>query len=221
MNDLARSEFDEYDDFSTDAGADPQEQFLKLVTDNPLPSILAAAAVGAGLMALATMTSGSRSSAAVAKEKLSKVKASKVDVADEVADQARSFKSQLADLAQAVLAALPSKGDVKDKAGDVAGDAQSSVKSAREALNDSIKSAGDSWKSAASTAGSSLKSASDTLRSALGDTFEQASDVLQKYQPQVDAVGKLARQNPMWAALIAGAAGTLIGWQVLGTSKND
>ncbi len=193
----------------------PGEAFAAMVVDNPLPSVLAAAAVGAGLMALASMMAPSRSS--VRKDNVE-------EVTDAVDDEASSLRSQLADLAKSVLAAIPSKNALKGRADDASDEAQSFVQSARSTLNDTLKSLGGSLRSAgdnaAETANSSLKSASDSLRSVLGDTLSQASDVLQKYQPQVDAVTKLARSNPLWAAVLAGVAGTLIGWQLLGSRKD-
>ena len=220
MNDTTYSEIPEaYGDFasSTDAAnttdaPTPGEAFAAMVIENPLPAALAAAAVGAGLMALATLMVPSRPS-------VSKVKVDKV--VDSVADEAGSLRSQLGDLAKSVLAALPTKSQLKSRAGDAADEAQSLAQSARDSLSDSLKSVGGALRSAGDTANSSFKSASDTLRSVLGETWDQASDVLQKYQPQVDAATKLARNNPLWAAVLAGVAGTLIGWQLLGASKKD
>lgn len=55
---------------------------------------------------------------------------------------------------------------------------------------------------------------------ALADTWsgvrDQALDVLGKLQPQATAAVKMARENPLWTAVVMGAVGALLGSQLLG-----
>ncbi|MDP9043965.1 MAG: hypothetical protein M3O01_04085 [Pseudomonadota bacterium] len=63
--------------------------------------------------------------------------------------------------------------------------------------------------------------ASETLADTWKDVREQALDLIGQIQPQATAAVKLARDNPLWTAVIMGAAGALIGSQLLGGKAED
>lgn len=62
--------------------------------------------------------------------------------------------------------------------------------------------------------------ASDALASTWTGVRDQAMDVIGKLQPQATAAVKMARENPMWTAVVMGAVGALLGSQLLG-GKGD
>lgn len=58
--------------------------------------------------------------------------------------------------------------------------------------------------------------AGDALASTWNGVRDQAMDVIGKLQPQATAAVKMARENPMWTAVVMGAVGALLGSQLLG-----
>jgi ElaB/YqjD/DUF883 family membrane-anchored ribosome-binding protein len=148
--------------------ADKSKQITEMVAANPVPAVLSAAAVGAGLMALIAL---------MAKPSFRLPPMPQLPKAITDVDLG-SLKSQLADLIDKAKDAFPKK-EVTEKAAD-----------ASEAVQ-------DSWQ----------------------DVRDRASDLIDQVQPQLDAGIKVARDNPLWAALIVGAVGTALGAQFLGRSR--
>ena len=66
-----------------------------------------------------------------------------------------------------------------------------------------------------------IDDASDALADTWSGVRDQALDVLGKIQPQATAAVKIARENPIWTAVIMGAVGALLGAQLLGGSSDD
>ena len=186
-------------------------QLTDMVVANPVPSVLAAAATGAGLMALIALMArpGSRLPS------LSELRAMAKDAVPGSIDKpdVGSLRGQLADLLERVSDALPSKSEAKSKIQNAGDAARDTAQSAREAARDAALSARDTARDAAQTA-------RDTAQSAWESVRDQAASVIDTVQPQISAATtaatKVARENPLWAAVVAGAIGTLIGAQFLG-----
>ena len=66
-----------------------------------------------------------------------------------------------------------------------------------------------------------IDDASDALADSWSGVRDQALDVLGKLQPQATAAVNLARENPIWTAIVMGAVGALLGSQLLGRSGDD
>ena len=149
--------------------------FADLVERNPMPAVLAAAAAGAGLMALVALMARRpappRPSTYVPPQTVPLSSARGIDY--------DSLKRQIADLADRITSALPTDA------------AKQRVENAGDAI-------ADTW----------------------GTVRDQAIDVLNKIQPQAGAAVKVARENPVWTALIVGAIGALVGSQMLGQSAD-
>ncbi len=150
--------------------AAPTRALTDLVERNPIPAVLAAAAAGAGLMALVTLM------ARRDPEPLGAVAA--VPPVPPIASRAHdfdAFKQQIADLVDRLSKAAPL--DAAKQRAEHAGDAVA-----------------DGWR---------------TVR-------DQALDAFDRFEPQASAAIKVARENPVWTALIVGAVGALVGSQMLG-----
>lgn len=63
--------------------------------------------------------------------------------------------------------------------------------------------------------------ATDALADTWSGVRDQALDVIGKLQPQATAAVKVARENPIWTAVVMGAIGALIGSQLLGKGGDD
>ena len=63
--------------------------------------------------------------------------------------------------------------------------------------------------------------ATDAIADTWSGVRDQAMDVIGKFQPQATAAVKMARENPLWTAVVMGALGALIGSQLLGKSSDD
>jgi len=61
--------------------------------------------------------------------------------------------------------------------------------------------------------------AGDAIADGWGAVRDQALDALDRFEPQASAAIKVARENPVWTALIVGAVGALVGSQMLGGTK--
>jgi len=146
---------------------DATRALTDLVERNPIPAVLAAAAAGAGLMALVAMM-GRRDPGPLAPVPL---------VSPRVIDY-EGLKQQIADLADRVSRAVP-------------------VDAAKQRVDNASDAVADGWA---------------TVR-------DQALDALGKFEPQASAAIKVARENPVWTALIVGAVGALVGSQMLGGGK--
>lgn len=144
----------------------------RAVTDfverNPVQAMLAAAAAGAALMALASLMTR-REPDPLAPVPL--VSSRGLDL--------ESLKQQISDLADRLGKAAPVDA------------AKQRVEQAGEAIS-------DGW---------------STLR-------DQAFDALDRFEPQASAALKVARENPVWTALVVGAAGALVGSQLLGKTAD-
>ncbi len=186
---------------SLDLGA-ASRQLTDMVVANPVPSVLAAAATGAGLMALIALMARPNSRlpslsalTAMAREHLPSTSSlpSVPDLPD--APDLGSLKSQIADLLDRLGSAMPTKSDAKQK----------------------------------------LQDAGDTAQSTWESVRDQAVSVIEQVQPQIsaattaatkaasaatNAATQVARDNPLWTAVVAGAVGTLIGAQFLGKLVN-
>ena len=145
----------------------------RVVTDfverNPVPAMLAAAAAGAALMALASLMTR-REPHPLAPVPL---------VSPRGLDY-ESLKRQIADIADRLGKAVPV----------------------------------DAAKQRAEQAGDAIAGGWDTLR-------DQALDALGRFEPQAAAAAKVARENPVWTALVVGAVGALVGSQLLGGKPGD
>ncbi len=175
-------------------------QLTDMVVANPVPSVLAAAATGAGLMALIALMArpGSRIPSLSELQSMAQdALPSSVSTPD-----VSSIKSQLADLLERVSDALPTKGEAKK-----------TVQSVGDSARDTAQSAAQTAREAALSARDGAQSAWETVR-------DQAASVIDTVQPQITAATtaatKVARENPLWSAVLAGAIGTLIGAQFLG-----
>ena len=135
-----------------------------LVERNPLPAVLAAAAAGAGLMALVSLM------ARRTPEPLAPVPTVTPRGIDYDA-----LKQQIADLADRITRAMP-------------------VDAAKQRVEDAGDAIAEGW---------------NTVRN-------QALDALGRFEPQASAAIKVARENPLWTALIVGAVGALVSSQMLG-----
>lgn len=173
---------------------DATRQLTDLVVENPMPSVLAAAATGAALMALAALVARPKSR----RSKLSMPDVSMPDVsmpdisipkmpksAPSLPDlDIASLKDHVVDLVQRVSDAFPSKREARRQ-----------FQNAQDTVTDGVQS---TW---------------NTVR-------DQAADMIDQVQPQLAAATKVARDNPLWSALIVGALGTLLGSQLLGKSSS-
>ena len=139
-----------------------------LVERNPVPAVLAAAAVGAGLMALLAVMAR-RDSGPLAPVPTVAPRGIDFD----------ALKRQIADLADRVTRAMP-------------------VDTAKERVEHVGDAIADGW---------------STVR-------DQALDALGRFEPQASAAIKVAREHPVWSALIVGAVGALIASQMLGRSSD-
>lgn len=142
-----------------------------LVGANPVATIIVSAAAGAGLVALLALANRDSSGPLQSVNNLRGAGEKAYD----------KLQAQLSDLAQVVLAALPSKDDMQRSA-SAAGDRAS-----------------DAW----------------------GNVREQTRSVLAQVAPKVDATRAMARENPMWVALVVGVIGALVGSLVTGRGKKD
>ena len=182
-------------------------QLTDMVVANPVPSVLAAAATGAGLMALIALMARPESRL----PSLSELRAMAKDAVPGSIDKpdVGSLRGQLADLLERVSDALPSKSEAKSK-----------IQNAGDAARDTAQSAREAALSARDTARDAAQTARDTAQSAWESVRDQAASVIDTVQPQISAATtaatKVARENPLWAAVVAGAIGTLIGAQFLG-----
>ena len=61
-----------------------------------------------------------------------------------------------------------------------------------------------------------VERAGDAVADGWGTVRGQARDALDRLEPQASAAIKVAREHPVWTALIVGAAGALLGSQWLG-----
>ncbi|MEP7101463.1 MAG: hypothetical protein ABI781_13195 [Burkholderiales bacterium] len=61
-----------------------------------------------------------------------------------------------------------------------------------------------------------VEDAGDAIKEGWGTVRDQALDALGRFEPQASAAIKVARENPVWTALIVGAVGALVGSQMLG-----
>lgn len=61
-----------------------------------------------------------------------------------------------------------------------------------------------------------VEDAGDALADVWSTVRDQAHDALGRFEPQAAAAMKVARENPVWTALIVGAVGALVGSQMLG-----
>ena len=66
------------------------------------------------------------------------------------------------------------------------------------------------------TAKQRVADAGDAITDGWNTVRDQALDALGRFEPQASAAIKVARENPVWTALIVGAVGALIGSQMLG-----
>ena len=139
----------------------------ELVERNPMPAVLAAAAAGAGLMALVTLMAR-REPDPLAAMPLVSPRAFDYD----------ALKRQVADLADRLSKAAP-------------------VDTARQQVEQASGALADGWSA----------------------VREQALDLLNRFEPQAGAAVKVARDNPLWTALVVGAVGALVGSQLLGKSR--
>ena len=57
--------------------------------------------------------------------------------------------------------------------------------------------------------------ATDAIADGWSTVRDQALEALDRFEPQATAAIKVARENPVWTALIVGAVGALIGSQML------
>ena len=144
-----------------------------LVERNPIPAVLAAAAAGAGLMALVTLMARRDSEPFDAKPAKPAVPTTTTR-----ANDFDGLKQQIADLVDRLSKTAPV--DAAKQRAERAGDAIA-----------------DGW----------------------GAVRDQALDALDRFEPQASAAIKVARENPVWTALIVGAVGALVGSQMLGGTK--
>ncbi len=121
------------DTSSLDIGA-AGRQLTDLVVANPVPSVLAAAATGAGLMALVALMA--RPNARL--PSLSELQSMAKDAAPSSVDtpDVGSVRSQLADLLERVSSSLPTKSDAKQTLTGVGDSARDSALSAWDAVRD-------------------------------------------------------------------------------------
>lgn len=136
-----------------------------LIERNPVSAVLAAAAAGAGLMALVSLM-GRRDP-----QPLTQV----VPTRTARAIDYETLKQQIADLTDRVTRAMP-------------------VDTAKRRVEDAGDAIADGW----------------------GAVRDQALDALGRFEPQATAAIKVARENPVWTALVVGAVGALVGAQMLG-----
>ena len=144
-----------------------------LVERNPIPAVLAAAAAGAGLMALVTLMARRDSEPFDAKPAKPAVPTTTTR-----ANDFDGLKQQIADLVDRLSKTAPV--DAAKQRAERAGDAIA-----------------DGW----------------------GAVRDQALNALDRFEPQASAAIKVARENPVWTALIVGAVGALVGSQMLGGTK--
>lgn len=138
-----------------------------MVGSNPMPAVLAAAAVGAGLMALAVSMARSHPA-----EEAPAPKGAALPGDD-------ALRRQIADLV--------------DRLGQAVGRAVP-VDAAKQHVDDAGTALADGW----------------------SNVRAQAIDALGRFEPQAGAAIKVARDNPVWAAVIVGVLGALFGSQMLG-----
>lgn len=150
----------------------------EMVERNPIPSVLAAAAAGAGLMALVSLMAR-RDPEPLAPVPLVSPRAFGAFDYD-------ALKQQIADLADRLTDRLGDRVSSAVKAAP--------VDAAKERVNQAGDAIADSW---------------STVRA-------QALDALGRFEPQATAAIKVARENPVWTALVVGAVGALVGSQMLG-----
>lgn len=142
-----------------------------LVERNPIASVLAAAAAGAGLMALVTL---------MARREPNPL--APVPLVSPRAFDYEALKKQIADLTDR----LSDRVTTAAKAAPV-----------------------DAAKQRVSQAGDAIADGWSSVR-------DQALDALGRFEPQATAAIKVARENPVWTALVVGAVGALLGSQMLG-----
>ena len=147
-----------------------------LVERNPIPAVLAAAAAGAGLMALVTLMARRDSEPFDAKPAKPAVPTMPTTITR--ANDFDGLKQQIADLVDRLSKTAPV--DAAKQRAERAGDAIA-----------------DGW----------------------GAVRDQALNALDHFEPQASAAIKVARENPVWTALIVGAVGALVGSQMLGGTK--
>jgi hypothetical protein len=149
------------------AGEETARALTDLVERNPIPAVLAAAAAGAGLMALLALMGRRDPEPRASMPVVTPLVSRGIDY--------DALKQQIADLADRVGRAVP-------------------VDAARQRVE---------------TAGDAISEGWSTVR-------DQALDALGKFEPQATAAIKVARENPVWTALVVGAVGALLGSQMLG-----
>ncbi len=186
---------------------DPARQLTDLVVENPMPSVLAAAATGAALMALAALVAKPKSRL----PKMPDVSMPDVSMPDISMPDVSMPKMSMPKMSMPKMpSSTPSLPDV-----DFA--------SLKDHVVDLVQRVSDAFPSKRQ-AKSQLQSAQDTVQDTVQSTWntvrDQASDMIDQVQPQLAAATKVARDNPLWAALIVGALGTLLGSQLLGRSTS-
>lgn len=176
-----------------------------LVVDNPMPSVLAAAATGAALMALVALVAMPKTRG------LSKLSVPKVSLPDVSMPDVSMPKMPKVSMPDVSLPKMPSGSSLPDV--DFA--------SLKDQVVDLVQRVADAFPSKRQ-AKRTLQDAQDTVQDSVQSTWnsvrDQASDMMDQVQPQFVAATKVARDNPLWAALIVGALGTLLGSQLLGKS---
>lgn len=179
---------------------DPSEtpiDWQALVNEHPVAAILAAAAAGAGAIALLSLAPPHRPPPTPR------------SVAGRAASELESLRDQISELAQRLLAKAPVEREVPSKVSDVGHQVSELVKRLMTKAPDER----DVSRKAAEV-GDSIRSTWQDVRGQATGLAErlrpQLSEIAGRVRPQVDAATHLAKDNPLWVGVVVGAIGALL-----------
>lgn len=198
------------------------------VRDEPTKSMIASAAVGAGIMALLVMLSRSGSRSTARPVQRSGAMSSIRDAALDLADRAHVAANDALASAQRTTRGLFSlAGAGADRAFAAAQQRSDSVHEATRSKADQAalaaqQRADDGFAAAKHKAGDASDAAATAMSDAWSSLREHADPVVERLRPQLEAAARYAREDPTRAALgVATAGALLIGLYALTRSSSD
>lgn len=178
----------------------------EFVNTRPIAATLAAAAAGAGIVALLSLPSRSTSVSTARRMRVPNLDAAPRTARRVVAatnDGLSTLKTQIADLIAAIADRVPSQAQA--------------TRATESALNRATSATHDVVDRASSATDAALEKA----QAAWKDVRERSEGLIKQAQPHVDAAAELARAHPVWLSVAAGVLGALIGSQLLAGSRSD
>lgn len=194
------------------------------VKDEPTKSMIASAAVGAGIMALIVMLTRSSSRPRLRSSGLSSIRDAALDLADRAHLAANEALSGAQRTTQGLFSLAGSQADRAFSAAQRRSD--SLHRTARSRADDAAAAAQQRADDALAAVQSRAGDATDTAATAVSDAWnslrERAEPVIDTVRPQLEAAARYARDEPARAALgVATAGALLLGLFALARSSSE